>query len=141
MKNMYEIMEERCEWQRLKREIKKIYESKDVQERHLENIQKFLSEIEISENWNVEYSGYDEGFYSDMYFYIFIKNEKRENIFCFVIELDTYGNDCRFTIYDITIYAGDYNISIDGDALEETNFSKLFKKYNELSKIFEEVKE
>jgi hypothetical protein len=139
MKNILEIVKENGEWEIFEREVRRNYNSKDIIKNHIANMEKFFQGIEIPENWRVEFDSDSMEFYGDLLLHLFIKNEINEYLFCFTIELDTLVERCDFTIHELMIYVDDYNISLGGDALESTNFSKLFKKYNELAKIFEEV--
>lgn len=139
MKNILEIVKENGEWEIFEREVRRNYNSDEAKKEHLVNMQKFLCRLEIPENWRVEFDSDSMEFYGDLLLHLFIKNEVNEYVFCFTIELDTLVERCDFTIHELMIYVDDYNISLGGDALESTNFSKLFKKYNELAKIFGEV--
>jgi len=139
MKNILEIVKESGEWELFEREVRKNYNSDEVKKEHLVNMQKFLCGLEIPENWRIEFDGDSMEFYGDLLLHLFIKNEINEYLFCFTIELDTLVERCDFTIHELMIYVDDYNISVAGDSLENTNFSKFISKYDELAKIFKEV--
>lgn len=145
MKSVLEIAKENGQWEKFTQEIKRQYTHKEVQERHLKNMERFLEGIQIKENWKVEiWADANDNIYgNDMFIDAVIKDEKDEYILFMAIELDTFSNRCEFEVIQMMMYFDYYNIDIEttfSEKIEEkTDLTKLLEKYDELEKIFDGV--
>jgi len=140
MKSILESLAERGEWQDLQMAIEESFTYEDVVQKQIENMEKFLSEIQMPEGWKAEFYDSHEAANEDVFIDILVLNENNEWAFYFTFDLDAYEHRSYFELFQFLFYVDAYIATVEGDAIEETDFSKLLARYDELAKIFREVK-
>lgn len=143
MKNAFDIVKENGDWKKFEKEIEHHYRSEKTQRKHIRDMKKFLSELQVPEEWKIEFDYYTELFFYDMFIDLIVENEKNENILYLGIELDERENKAVFLIHDIIIHLNNYKIELESEASErdkgKIDFTKLISKREEFKKLIEEV--
>jgi hypothetical protein len=137
--NSLEKLKEQNQWNRIVDQIKLNYSVKEVQNKHISNLEEFFKKINLPDGWNIKIDWFDfstlEGF---PYSHVYIENNGL-NVLSFSIELYTdYYHDCRIITGSLLVYF--YNAYVElRFSPSNINFDKLISKYDDFSKIIKEI--
>lgn len=137
--NALEKLKEQNQWNRIVDQIKLNYSVKEVQNKHISNLEEFFKKINLPDGWNIKIDWFDfstlEGF---PYSHVYIENNGL-NVLSFSIELYTdYYNNCRIITGSLLVYF--YNAYVElRFSPSNINFDKLISKYDDFSKIIKEI--